>query len=119
MMRSKRGLAGKLLGKLANRTTRAIPVRPVDIHLQAPIASFTFDDFTRLSWLEGGRMVEDYGGRATYYAAGDLSGRIEDGSVCFLPGDLAAPRMRGTVLAVIHRITVPSRAWARHAKSFS
>jgi peptidoglycan/xylan/chitin deacetylase (PgdA/CDA1 family) len=40
------------------------------------VVSFTFDDFPRSAWLEGGRILEGHGARGTYYAASGLLGSV-------------------------------------------
>jgi peptidoglycan/xylan/chitin deacetylase (PgdA/CDA1 family) len=80
---------------IANRLTRVVPVKPMRIRLRAPIASFTFDDFAKSALSVGGRAVEDYGGRATYYTAGALCGGMENGAQCYDESDLAAAAERG------------------------
>jgi peptidoglycan/xylan/chitin deacetylase (PgdA/CDA1 family) len=81
--------------KIRNRAARAAPVKLARLHLAAPIASFTFDDFAKSAWQAGGRLVEAYGGRATYYMAGKLSGQPENGVPCFDEDDLVELAERG------------------------
>jgi peptidoglycan/xylan/chitin deacetylase (PgdA/CDA1 family) len=46
--------------------------RPARLRNREPIVSFTFDDFPRTAYLVGGSILERYGARGTYYAAGGL-----------------------------------------------
>ena len=75
---------------IKNRLTRAVPVKPSRLKLEAPIASFTFDDFAKSAWTMGGQIIEASGGRATYYAAGSLCGQFEAGVRCYDEEDLIA-----------------------------
>jgi peptidoglycan/xylan/chitin deacetylase (PgdA/CDA1 family) len=88
-----RNLENRFLGpaaqKIKNRAARAVPVKLARLRLKAPIASFTFDDFAKSAWQVGGRLVEAYGARATYYMAGYLCGRPENEIPCFDEDDLA------------------------------
>lgn len=58
---------------------RQMSIRPVRIALERPAASFTFDDFPLSAWTAAGPLLERYGAKATYYAAGTYCGRVEDG----------------------------------------
>lgn len=42
--------------------------------VRGPIVTFSFDDFPRSALTTGGRILEDFGGRATYYVAMSLMG---------------------------------------------
>jgi len=81
--------------KIRNRAARAAPVKLARLHLKAPIASFTFDDFAKSAWQAGGRLVEAYGGLATYYMSGKLCCQPENGTPCFDEDDLAGLAERG------------------------
>ncbi len=65
------GLA-RIAQSVSNRATRAIPIKLLRLRLERPIASFTFDDFAKSAWLTGGKIVEDFGARATFYVSGAL-----------------------------------------------
>jgi peptidoglycan/xylan/chitin deacetylase (PgdA/CDA1 family) len=71
-----------------NRGTHAIPVKPRRIRLRSTIVSFTFDDFAKSAWTEGGRLVADHGGRATFYLVGSHCGKTVDGVRQYDDGDL-------------------------------
>jgi peptidoglycan/xylan/chitin deacetylase (PgdA/CDA1 family) len=81
--------------KIRNRAARAAPVKLTQVRLGAPIASFTFDDFAKSAWQAGGPLVEAYNGRATYYMAGGLCRRPENGMPSFDEDDLAGLAERG------------------------
>jgi peptidoglycan/xylan/chitin deacetylase (PgdA/CDA1 family) len=69
---------------------RMVKVRPVRLTGQRPVASITFDDFPKSAWEVGGRVLQDYGARGTYYTAGGFCGRTVDGTVFYDAGDLNA-----------------------------
>src|SRR5579871_5019873 len=77
-------------GMLRNRGARFVPVKPRRISLSAPLASFTFDDFAKSAWREGGKLMESYGARATYYTSGGLCGTMHDHVRCYDEDDLSA-----------------------------
>ena len=79
-----------LLLKANNFLTRQIPVKCIRSKLEAPVASFTFDDFPRSAWTIGGPILAKYGARATYYPAGVFCGQTEDGIEYYDRDDLAA-----------------------------
>jgi peptidoglycan/xylan/chitin deacetylase (PgdA/CDA1 family) len=43
--------------------------RPMPLQNVGPVVSFTFDDFPRTAYTTGGRILENYGVRGTFYAA--------------------------------------------------
>jgi peptidoglycan/xylan/chitin deacetylase (PgdA/CDA1 family) len=107
--------------KIQNRATRATPIKPVRINLAAPIASFTFDDFAKNAWQAGGRLVEDHGGHATYYMAGGLCGRPENGVPSFDADDLGELAESGHDIGchTFDHISIPSYSRAAIEKSLA
>jgi peptidoglycan/xylan/chitin deacetylase (PgdA/CDA1 family) len=83
------------LHRINNLVTRNLPVKLVRSHLRRPVASITFDDFPRSAWREGGPILDRYGAKATYYAAGRFCGQTEDGIEYYVPDDLTALRDAG------------------------
>src|ERR1700761_4440439 len=75
-----RELLRHLIGKIAART--AIMTN------QRAIVSFTFDDFPRSAVSNGARILESYGARGTFYAAGSYCGKTIDGIVQYSKEDL-------------------------------
>jgi peptidoglycan/xylan/chitin deacetylase (PgdA/CDA1 family) len=84
-----------LLHRLNNVATRNIPVKLIRSHLDRPLASITFDDFPKSAWREGRPILERYGARATYYAAGRFCGETEGGIEYYTPEDLLEIRDAG------------------------
>jgi peptidoglycan/xylan/chitin deacetylase (PgdA/CDA1 family) len=84
-----------LLAKANNGLTRHVRFKTARARLDAPIASFTFDDFPRSAWTTGGPILARYGARGTYYAAGRFCGVHEDGLDYFEADDLRALQAAG------------------------
>jgi peptidoglycan/xylan/chitin deacetylase (PgdA/CDA1 family) len=61
--------------------------------------SITFDDFPRSAWTAGGKILDEYGVRGTYYAALGLMGRSTPVGEMFERGDLEAVAAAGHELA--------------------
>ena len=66
------------LARVRHRIATHLPVAPFDASADAPAVSFTFDDVPVSAATEGARLVEEAGGRATYYVAGGLLGMQDD-----------------------------------------
>lgn len=60
------------------RLARAAYRRPLDIRELPSVVSFTFDDVPQSACTVGARIVEDAGGRATYYVSGAFAGAYLD-----------------------------------------
>ena len=58
---------------------RQMVVRPARLHPPRPIASFTFDDFPLSAWEVGGPILDRFGAKATFYAAGTFCGTAQNG----------------------------------------
>src|SRR5271155_5494249 len=63
------------------------------------VVSFTFDDFPRSAWLNGGPVLEQYGARGTYYTAMGLAGTESPLGPMFELDDLRAAQARGHEIA--------------------
>jgi peptidoglycan/xylan/chitin deacetylase (PgdA/CDA1 family) len=70
--------------KLANHTS----VKRVPSRCGRGIVSVTFDDFPRSAWSVGGRIVQEQGAFATYFATGALCGQTFDGLEQYTVDDL-------------------------------
>src|SRR5215470_3595471 len=69
--------------------------RPLAVELQAPLISFTFDDFPRSSLLAGGAILNRYGLEGTYYTALGLLGTEGPSGRLFVVDDLKALLSQG------------------------
>jgi peptidoglycan/xylan/chitin deacetylase (PgdA/CDA1 family) len=74
--------------RVNRQITHRLPIKPVKTRLTAPVASITFDDFPKSAWRQGGRILAERDIKATYYAAGGLCGRTEEGLDYFDQADL-------------------------------
>ena len=64
---------------LSLRVTAKLPVKITRNKSHRPLASVSFDDFPKSAWEVGGRILDQYDAKATYYAVGDFCGRTVDG----------------------------------------
>lgn len=77
-------------GKAERLSARYLFRRPFVVRTDAPIISFTFDDFPRSAFLEGARILNRSGVAGTFYAALGLAGKIGPPGPMFYPEDLKA-----------------------------
>lgn len=63
--------------RLARLAARTIRTRTVRSHPHAPLVSFTFDDIPDSAAERGAAILEEAGGRGTFYVAGSLVGAVE------------------------------------------
>jgi len=73
--------------------------RPAKVKWPDGVVSFTFDDFPRSAWVEGGAILERLGLRGTYYAAMGLAGGEDQLGPMFDFDDLRAAYARGHEIA--------------------
>jgi len=73
--------------------------RPAKINWPGGVVSFTFDDFPRSAWLNGGAILEQYDRRGTYYTAMGLAGTDGNLGPLFELEDLRAAHARGHEIA--------------------
>ena len=86
-------LREKLTGGVSRVAARRIPFRPHLVNLSAPLVSFSFDDFPLSAAENAAPILEEYDARGTYYFAGGLAGKLENGRLIAQPevaADLAA-----------------------------
>lgn len=72
-------LTERLVGGASRVAARRIPFRPHRVSLDAPLVSFSFDDFPLSAAQNAAPILEEHGARGTYYFAGGLAGRLENG----------------------------------------
>lgn len=61
-----------LQGRVSNRLARHFLAAPHRLPAHAPVVSFTFDDAPDSAAGEGAALLEEHGGRGTFYLAGSL-----------------------------------------------
>jgi peptidoglycan/xylan/chitin deacetylase (PgdA/CDA1 family) len=64
--------------RVSNRFARHLFAAPLQLKTTQPMVSFTFDDIPVSAATVGAPMLEDYGGRGTFYIAGGLVNRRTD-----------------------------------------
>ncbi len=89
------GLRGYLNKAVARGVSRKLAVRKSP----GPIVSFTFDDFPRSAMQTAGRLMEERGYFATFYAALGLAGQSSSVGPLFLMDDLCGLVSAGHELA--------------------
>lgn len=67
-----------LQGRVSNRLARHFRAAPHRLPAHAPMVSFTFDDAPDSAAGEGAGLLEQHGGRGTFYLAGSLIDRLSD-----------------------------------------
>ena len=60
--------------RIERRLARLFYQDPLDLRSAGSVVCFTFDDAPQSACIEGARIVEDCGGRATFYVCGGLEG---------------------------------------------
>lgn len=73
--------------------------RTAGLRNHGPIVSFTFDDFPRTAYSEGGSILERFGARGTYYAAFGLMNTSNELGEQFRPQDIDSLLEKGHELA--------------------
>ena len=81
------------------RLARNVKLNGLDTRLEAPVVSFTFDDFPRSALHEGGRMLRERGWAGTYFAAGGFCGQRVEGLDYFDRDDLIQASEEGHEIA--------------------
>ncbi|WP_158917973.1 polysaccharide deacetylase family protein [Caulobacter sp. S45] len=84
-----------LMHRANNFVTRKLPLKQARSRLERSLASLTFDDFPKSAWTVAGPIMQRFGARATYYAAGRFCGVSEDGIDYFDAEDLRAAHRAG------------------------
>lgn len=89
--------------------------RNVHLKNRQPLVSFTFDDFPRTALSTGGRILEDFGARGTYYTAMGLAGTTNFLGEHFVAEDLHELSAKGHELAshTLHHVSARDVAQRR------
>jgi peptidoglycan/xylan/chitin deacetylase (PgdA/CDA1 family) len=88
-----------IAAKLAREFGGFLRTRPAKIDWPGGVMSFTFDDFPRSAWLNGGAILERYDRRGTYYAAMGMASTENNLGRMFEPDDLRAAHAQGHEIA--------------------
>ena len=81
--------ASGLTGKVKRLAARALSQRPLTIRLNAPLVSFTFDDFPKSAAAVAAPLLEAQGWTATYFTAGGFAAGATHHGAMFDAADLA------------------------------
>ena len=73
--------------------------RPAKVDWPGGVVSFTFDDFPRSAWVNGGAILEKYDRRGTYYTAMGMAGTANNLGPLFDLDDLRAAHAHGHEIA--------------------
>jgi peptidoglycan/xylan/chitin deacetylase (PgdA/CDA1 family) len=68
-----------IVNSLNLKITARIPVKMVKNKATRPLASISFDDFPKSAWQVGGKILDKYGVKGTYYAVGDFCSKVAEG----------------------------------------
>jgi peptidoglycan/xylan/chitin deacetylase (PgdA/CDA1 family) len=71
-MATMRAAWSQLKARISNRLARHLRPAPLQLAGNAPMVSFTFDDVPKSAATLGAPLLEEYGGRGTFYIAGSL-----------------------------------------------
>jgi peptidoglycan/xylan/chitin deacetylase (PgdA/CDA1 family) len=83
-----RSLPARAVGRYRRLACTSLFRNPVKMRNEAPIISFTFDDFPRSAYYTGGAILRAHGFRGTFYAAFGLAGTLEPVGKIFSREDL-------------------------------
>jgi len=83
-----------IAARLVREIGGILRTNPAKVNWPGGIVSFTFDDFPRSAWINGGAILEQYDRRGTYYAAMGLASTENDLGPMFGLDDLRAAHAR-------------------------
>lgn len=85
---SAQSLVSRFHGYWMRHAARAVFRRPVNVAMDPPLISFTFDDFPRSALFVGGEILHRYGSGGTYYVSLGLAGQQAGSGRMFELSDL-------------------------------
>ena len=85
--------------RVSNRLARHLHAAPLRLAGTPPMVSFTFDDVPESAASIGAPMLEEYGGRATFYHSGGLVGQWSGYRNGIAPDDIVALHRSGHKIA--------------------
>ncbi len=80
--------SSRLHGFYQRKASSLLFRRPLAVHSERSLISFTFDDFPRSALLAGGAILTQFGLSGTYYAALGLMGKVAPTGEMFVQKDL-------------------------------
>lgn len=99
---------------LARRIGGVLRGRPARVDWPGGVASVTFDDFPKSALTAGGRILEQHGGRGTYYTAMNFAGAERKLGRMFDAEDVVAADRAGHEIAC-HTLSHLDCRWAKTA----
>jgi peptidoglycan/xylan/chitin deacetylase (PgdA/CDA1 family) len=110
------GLWIRIQSKYQRTLARRCHRRLFEVRPAVPLVSFTFDDWPRNALSAGGRILEQFGARGTYYTSLGLMGTVAPTGPIFLMEDLRESIDRGHELgchtfAHCHSWNTPARVF--------
>ncbi len=87
--------SARFSGAVRRRLASWLCRRPFRLKSTKALITFTFDDFPRSALNQGGAILEEVGGRGTYFVALGLAGKTIATGNMFLPEDIPALTARG------------------------
>jgi peptidoglycan/xylan/chitin deacetylase (PgdA/CDA1 family) len=85
--------------RVSNRLARHLHAAPLRLSGTGPMVSFTFDDVPESAASIGAPMLEEYGGRATFYISGGLVGQWSGYWNGIAPDDIVSLHRSGHEIA--------------------
>jgi peptidoglycan/xylan/chitin deacetylase (PgdA/CDA1 family) len=92
-------MAMQLFKSLAQRVATFVPVKPFLLRGTSGVVSFTFDDFPCNALEVGGDILNRYQAAGTYYVAGSLTNREQNGFQCHSIADIKSAVRNGHEIA--------------------
>lgn len=77
-----------LASKVRRKLTQWRPARPATLRFDEPLLSICFDDFPQSAAEAGGKLLEKYGARGTFYAAAGMAEQAGPCGMNFRPAEL-------------------------------
>jgi peptidoglycan/xylan/chitin deacetylase (PgdA/CDA1 family) len=62
--------AAGIFARIEMQIMARLPIKPVEVKLEKPIASFSFDDIPQSAAINGAKILENHGIRGTFYVSG-------------------------------------------------
>lgn len=85
--------------RVSNRLARHLHAAPLRLNGTGPMVSFTFDDVPDNAASIGAPMLEEHGGRATFYISGGLVGQWSEHWTGIAPDDIVSLHRGGHEIA--------------------
>ena len=88
-----------LMARIEMQLLARMPIKPVQIKLDKPIASFSFDDIPKTAATNGAKLLEKHGFKGTFYVTGSHANGEFDGVKQYAPDDISELYKNGHEIA--------------------